>query len=78
MKNEELKLIVNNVLLTSDGYKLIKYLIEESGCLDKSINFDTLKEYYTRGRKDFGNELLELIRINSFDKFLKIQQERKV
>ena len=76
MKADDLKLVINNVLSTEDGYKFIKHLIEESGCLDKSINFDTLREYYIRGKKDFGNYLLELIRVNSFKNFIKIQEER--
>ena len=77
MDADELKLVVNNVLLTEDGYKFVKHLIEESGCLDKTINFDALKEYYIRGKKDFGHYLLELLRINSFEKFIKIHEERK-
>lgn len=29
MDADELKLVVNNVLLTEDGYKFVKHLIEE-------------------------------------------------
>lgn len=77
MKEEELKLVTYNVLHTEDGYKLIKHLIIESGCLSAGINFDTLKEYYFRGKKDFGSDILSLVKKYSFENYIKILKERE-
>lgn len=77
MKDEELKLVIHNVLRTDDGFKLINYLIEESGCLSAGINFDTLKEYYLRGKKDFGSDILSLVKKYSFENYIKILKERE-
>lgn len=77
MKPEKLKLVVQNVLKTEDGFLFIEHLIHESSCLSREISFDTLKHYYFNGRKGFGDYILELVRKCDFEKYIKIQEKRK-
>ncbi len=73
MNDEELKKLVNKVVETAEGFQLFEYLIFQSGCLDRSINFDnTLKQYYICGKKDFGTYILDLIKTSNFDKYTKM------
>ena len=77
MKDEKLKLVVENILNTEEGILFIVHLIQESGCLSREVNFDTLKQYYFAGRKGLGLYILELVRKCNFKKFIEIQERRK-
>lgn len=77
MNAKKLELIVQNVLNTPDGYEFIKHLINESGCLDRSVNFDIHKHYFLVGKKSFGEYILELVRVFDFQSYIKIQSDRK-
>ena len=76
MKDDELKLVVQNTLNSPDGYKFVQHLIEESGCFYRSVSFDINKQYYLQGRKSFGDYILDLIKTCDFDNYIKLQKER--
>lgn len=77
MNAERLKLAVENVLKTEDGFLLLQHFIEESGCFDRTMSFDEKKNYFSAGRKSFGDYILELIRVCDFKNFIKIHEERE-
>lgn len=77
MKADKLKLVIKNVLNTPDGYLFVKHLIEESGCYDRAVSFDNLKNYYISGRKGYGEYILELVRTCDFNSYIKLQRERE-
>lgn len=67
MNEEKLKLIVQNLLTNDFGREYLKYLIIESGCLDRSINFENVnKEYYLKGKKELGHVILNDIKKFSY------------
>lgn len=76
MKEEDLKLCVENVLNTKDGFDFVKHIINETGCFNRSINFEEHKNYYLQGRSSIGEYILELIRKCHFDKYIELQKER--
>ena len=77
MQQDKIKVMVQNVLNTQDGYDFVKYLITESRCLYSEVNFDIQKFYFQSGRKSFGEEILELVRKCDFESYVKLQKERK-
>lgn len=77
MTEDKLKLLIYNVSNDKDGYEFIKYLLEKSNCFSRSNNFICInQDYYNRGRKDFGNEILDLVQKYNFKKFVELQEER--
>lgn len=59
MTDDDLKLIVQNLLNTDFGVEYLKLLIERSGVLNNSINFDNVnKNYFIQGKNDIGNSIL--------------------
>lgn len=73
----DLKIIVNNVLNSDDGFKFIQHLLNETGCFDRSVNFDEYKNFYFQGRKSIGDYILELARKCDFKSYIKILEKRK-
>lgn len=77
MNDDKLKYIIQNVCNSSDGLKLLSYLLELSNCFSRGTNFNNLyQEYYNKGKKDFGLEIAEMIKKYSFDNYIKILKER--
>lgn len=76
-EKENLVLMVHNALLNQDCKKLIKLILAETGCFDRSISYDKYKQYYLQGRRSIGDYLLELIRVCDFESYTEIQKERK-
>lgn len=76
-EKENLVLMVHNALLNQDCKKLIKLILAETGCFDRSISYDKYKQYYLQGRRSIGDYLLELIRVCDFERYTEIQKERK-
>ena len=75
--NSKLKTVLYNALSSPDCIEYLKYLIQKSNCYSRSNNFNnTNQEYYNRGRKDFGSEILEDIMMSDFNKFVELQNER--
>lgn len=73
MNSDKLKIVLYNALQLPDCIEYLKYLIEKSCCYSRSNNFNNVnQEYYNRGRKDFGAEILEDIMKTDFNKFVKL------
>lgn len=76
MNEDDLKLCIENVLNTEDGFNFVKHILNETGCFNRSINFDKYKNYYLQGRCSIGEYILELMRKCNFKKYVELQQER--
>ncbi len=75
---EEIRLIVNNVAVSLDGFKFIDILIDKLGAFDRGCKFDNANmEYYNRGKKEQGLWLLDLLRDSNFEKYCEIVKQRR-
>lgn len=59
MTDDDLRLIVQNLLNTDFGKEYLKLLIQRTGVLNRSINFDNVnKNYFIQGKNDIGYSIL--------------------
>lgn len=59
MTDDDLRLIVQNLLNTDFGKEYLKLLIQRSGALSHSINFENVnKNYFIQGKNEIGNSIL--------------------
>lgn len=59
MTDDDLKLIIQNLLNTDFGKEYLKILIQRTGVLNRSINFDNVnKNYFIQGKNEIGNSIL--------------------
>ena len=78
MKDDEIKLIVNNVAVTNDGLNFIEILLEKLGAYDRGFNFQNHDmEVYNKAKREQGLWLLDLIMQSNFDKYIELMKRRK-
>lgn len=60
INEDDLKLIVQNLLNTDFGKEYLKLLIQRTGVLNRSINFENVnKNYFIQGKNEIGNLILD-------------------
>ena len=70
MKDEDLKLLVQNLMSTDFGRKYIKEIINRTGCLDNSVCFENAnKNYYLQGKREIGYSILKDIHKYSYKNY---------
>ena len=75
--DKEIEIIFNNVIVTEDGYKLFKYLLEELGAFERGINFqDKEKDYYNRVKREQGLKIFDILVKANLKKLMQIINER--
>ncbi|MDD3238230.1 MAG: hypothetical protein PHV37_09065 [Candidatus Gastranaerophilales bacterium] len=75
--DKELQIIVNNVAVDSDGYKFLCILLDHLGAFERGCNTENeRKEFYSRGKREQGLWLLDLIAKSNIEIYTKIISER--
>ena len=78
MREDDIKLMVQNALNNQDTVKFLEFIIRNSNCLDTSINFENVyKQYYLQGKREFGYFILNLIKKYQFDIYTEILRKEE-
>ena len=72
LTEEQLKQAVNNVAVTDDGLKLLGHLISISGAGIRGVNPEPRRGDYLSGRADYGEEIIEMVKLYSFEKYIEL------
>lgn len=77
-KDEEIRLIVQNVANDSEGFKFLEILLDKLGAYERGAKFDNSNmEYFNRGKREQGLWLLDLLRDSNFEMYKKIEEKRR-
>lgn len=75
--DKEIEIIFNNVIVTEDGYKLFKYLLNEFGAFERGINFQNKEQdLYTRAKREQGLKIFDILSKANTKKLFQIINER--
>lgn len=77
LDDEHLGFALFNVANSKDGLALLSHLIETSNCLCKGATFESEKDYYNKGFRDFGFMICEMMMKYAFDKYVELLNERR-
>ena len=77
-QGKDLENIIKSVSNTEDGLSFIYYLIDDLGTFSIKTNIVDGKLQYIEKfiKKEIGENILELLRVNNFDKYIELQKRR--
>lgn len=75
--DKQLMQILNNVIVTSDGFKLFQYLLEQLQAFDRGVNLDNERlDFKNRIIREQGLKLLDMLFEANMKKAMEIIKER--
>ena len=77
-QGKDLENIIKSVSNTEEGLSFIYYLIDDLGTFSTKANIvdSKLQNIEKVIKKEVGENILELLRVNNFDKYIELQKRR--
>ena len=77
-QGKDLENIIKSVSNTEEGLSFIYYLIDDLGTFSTKVNIvdGKLQNIEKVIKKEVGENILELLRVNNFDKYIELQKRR--
>ncbi len=77
-QGKDLENIIKSVSNTEEGLSFIYYLIDDLGTFSTKVNIvdGKLQNIEKVIKKEIGENILELLRVNNFDKYIELQKRR--
>ena len=77
-QGKDLENIIKSVSNTEEGLSFIYYLIDDLGTFSTNVNIvdGKLQNIEKVIKKEIGENILELLRVNNFDKYIELQKRR--
>lgn len=77
-QGKDLENIIKSVSNTEEGLSFIYYLIDDLGTFSTKVNIvdEKLQNIEKVIKKEIGENILELLRVNNFDKYIELQKRR--
>ena len=77
-QGKDLENIIKSVSNTEEGLSFIYYLIDDLGTFSTKVNIvdSKLQNIEKIIKKEIGENILELLRVNNFDKYIELQKRR--
>lgn len=77
-QGKDLENIIKSVSNTEEGLSFIYYLIDDLGTFSTKVNIadSKLQNIEKVIKKEIGENILELLRVNNFDKYIELQKRR--
>lgn len=77
-QGKDLENIIKSVSNTEEGLSFIYYLIDDLGTFSIKTNIvdGKLQNIEKVIKKEIGENILELLRVNNFDKYIELQKRR--
>lgn len=77
-QGKDLENIIKSVSNTEEGLSFIYYLIDDLGTFSTKVNIvdSKLQNIEKVIKKEVGENILELLRVNNFDKYIELQKRR--
>ena len=77
-QGKDLENIIKSVSNTEEGLSFIYYLIDDLGTFSTKVNIvdSKLQNVEKVIKKEIGENILELLRVNNFDKYIELQKRR--
>lgn len=77
-QGKDLENIIKSVSNKEEGLSFIYYLIDDLGTFSTKVNIvdGKLQNIEKVIKKEIGENILELLRVNNFDKYIELQKRR--
>lgn len=77
-QGKDLENIIKSISNTEEGLSFIYYLIDDLGTFSTKVNIvdGKLQNIEKVIKKEIGENILELLRVNNFDKYIELQKRR--
>ena len=77
-QGKDLENIIKSVSNAEEGLSFIYYLIDDLGTFSTKVNIvdGKLQNIEKVIKKEIGENILELLRVNNFDKYIELQKRR--
>ena len=77
-QGKDLENIIKSVSNTEEGLSFIYYLIDDLGTFSTKVNIvdSKLQNIEKVIKKEIGENILERLRVNNFDKYIELQKRR--
>lgn len=77
-QGKDLENIIKSVSNTEEGLSFIYYLIDDLGTFSTKVNIvdGKLQNIEKVIKKEIGENILELLRVNNFQKYIELQKRR--
>ena len=77
-QGKDLENIIKSVSNAEEGLSFIYYLIDDLGTFSTKVNIvdSKLQNIEKVIKKEIGENILELLRVNNFDKYIELQKRR--
>lgn len=78
LQGKDLENIIKSVSNTEEGLSLIYYLVDDLGTFSTKTNIvdGKLQNIEKVIKKEIGENILELLRVNNFQKYIELQKRR--